>query len=109
MHLLMDMSIGLTMHTSGGMSFFCTQVFGIVLEDAVLASCRRLTGSSRSHTAPTPSTAQRFIGYVWVFAFLVWTLPAYMYPMVSLNHAEGNHAVVPVSLIGLWRGNRSVA
>jgi hypothetical protein len=37
--------------------------------------------------------------------FVVWTLPTYMYPMVSLNNAEGSHAIVPVSLIGLWRGN----
>jgi hypothetical protein len=106
MHLLMDMSIGLTIKTSGGLSFFCTQIAGIMFEDFVLVAYRRFRGYNRSHPSRAPpSRAQKFIGYAWVCAFVVWTLPAYMYPMVSLNNAEGSHAIVPVSLIGLWRGD----
>jgi hypothetical protein len=100
----MDMSIGLRIYTSGGLSFFCTQILGIVVEDAVMKVYSTLTGAKRSHSPPRPSTVQQAIGFAWVCGFLVWTLPAYMYPLLSLNCDEGNHAIVPVSVIGMWKG-----
>ncbi|KAJ0414577.1 membrane bound O-acyl transferase family-domain-containing protein [Aspergillus carlsbadensis] len=102
-HALMDTSIGLTMSTSGGLAFFCTQILGIVVEDAVLSVYSRLTATKLSHLPSRPSAAQKVIGFVWVCAFLVWTLPAYMYPMISLNSHGGNDSVLPVSLVGLWK------
>jgi hypothetical protein len=64
-HLLIDMSIGLTIKTSGGLSFFCTQILGIMLEDFVLVAYHQLRGYNQFHPSPAPpSTAQKFIGYL---------------------------------------------
>lgn len=42
----------------------------------------------------------RVIGYLWVFVFLVWSTPVWIYPSLRMNKGEEKDAVVPFSLIG---------
>lgn len=95
MHLLIDMSIGLSIYSSGALSFFGAQILGIAIEEAIIEGYCRCIGCSQPLS---PSLVQRYIGYIWVCFYLVWTLPAYIYPNMAL---EGNNAVVPISLVGM--------
>ncbi|KAL4738634.1 membrane bound O-acyl transferase family-domain-containing protein [Aspergillus similis] len=98
MHLLIDMSTGLSVHTSGAVSFFSIQILGIIAENTALMLCHQAMSYNR-----LPSTMQKCIGYIWVFMFLVWTVPAYMYPIMSLSDSVADNAVVPLSVVDLLR------
>ncbi|KAE8161942.1 membrane bound O-acyl transferase family-domain-containing protein [Aspergillus tamarii] len=67
MHFLIDISVGISISSSGAMQFFCTQAFGVLVEDLVVNSYCALRGLGRNQQA---SLAERAIGFVWVGSFL---------------------------------------
>lgn len=83
---------GLPLERSGTMRFFCTQVYGIIIEDAVKAlfSAKKQKGSKRS------SLGLRLMGYVWVASFLVWSTPAWLYPVAASPSGE---SFLPFSIV----------
>ncbi|GKZ20610.1 hypothetical protein AbraIFM66951_005937 [Aspergillus brasiliensis] len=102
MHLLIDLSSGLSPSSSGAVQFFCTQALGLMVEDlAVNAYLVLRGGPSRNRTA---SRGERILGFLWVGGFLVWSFPAYLYPMLYRSNAGLNDSVVPVSIVGLLKG-----
>ncbi|PWY62637.1 hypothetical protein BO83DRAFT_403733 [Aspergillus eucalypticola CBS 122712] len=104
MHLLIDLSSGLSPSSSGAVQFFCTQAFGLMLEDLAVNAYSvilRGGGPSRNWTA---SRGERIFGFLWVASFLVWSFPAYLYPMLYRSNAGLNDSVVPVSVVGLLQG-----
>lgn len=58
---------------SGAWKFFCVQVVGIMLEDAVQAFFCKVFGSRGG-------VLKKTVGFVWVVAFLSWSTPVWQYP-----------------------------
>lgn len=81
LHLLADLSGGLTVSQSGSLNFFSIQVLGIIIEDFVQFLYRKLTsnGSKKGET----KTWEKAVGWAWVvFFFLFWTSPAFYWPHI---------------------------
>jgi membrane protein DedA with SNARE-associated domain len=98
MHLLIDIAAGISMRNSGAPVFFCTQVFGITIEDMVSGAYCYLLGREGTQQH---SRLEKVIGYMWVVAFLVWSAPVYLYPTLYRANTGLNDSVVPVSLVSL--------
>ncbi|PLB44772.1 hypothetical protein P170DRAFT_458457 [Aspergillus steynii IBT 23096] len=96
MHFLIDISAGIPVYDSGAMRFFCTQIVGIIVEELFRAAHGLIRPQ---HKTETPSKRQRAVGYVWVGAFLVWSLPSYVYPMMYRGALGLDDSVVPVKLV----------
>ncbi|PWY92984.1 hypothetical protein BO94DRAFT_615640 [Aspergillus sclerotioniger CBS 115572] len=97
MHLLIDLSAGVSISKSGALQFFGTQALGIVVEDLVSRMYSALRGLSPNRSV---SKGERFLGFLWVGGFLVWSLPSYIYPLLYRTNMGENDCVVPVSIIG---------
>lgn len=79
--------MGKSMRESSAVWFFCTQPFGLLLEDTVQATYRRyLKGNSTGNKSTFPWT--RLVGYLWVTAFMVWSAPVWVYPLMQ-GHRPG--------------------
>ncbi|KAI9042921.1 wax synthase family protein [Aspergillus affinis] len=103
MHFLIDLSAGLSISTSGAAQFFCTQALGMMIEDLVVIVYFALRGDRPSRDRPA-SRGERIIGFLWVGSFLVWSFPAYIYPMLYRSNSGLDDSVVPVSVVGLLQG-----
>ena len=80
----------------GAMRFFCTQFFGIVVEDAVQAQwvrAERARIKGFGHVAK----CKRWVGYVWVIVFLVWSTPVFQYPVMVAKRPVGDE-MLPFSV-----------
>lgn len=82
--------------------FFCIQALGILLEDTVQALYRQARGKEVGFRTPLWARA---VGYVWVVAFLVWSTPAWAYPIIRTVDREeaviGVRAFRPILPMGL--------
>lgn len=97
MHLTANLSSGVSHVETGIFQFFFTQVGGILVEDQIKTLYRRLR--SKSKKISQPSILARIIGYVWVVAFMIWTVPAWVYPEASKPVAPGPNSVLPFSVV----------
>ncbi|MCJ1282376.1 hypothetical protein MMC26_001699 [Xylographa opegraphella] len=98
MHLLMDLAAGISLQESGAVRFFCTQVVGIAIEDVFLSAYR----SRLNTTQQVPFLSERLAGYIWVAAFLTWSSPVYMYPIMERRMTDETSTVVPYSFVQAW-------
>ncbi len=96
-HSLSDVAQGLVWKQSGATRFFCTQATGIIVEDAVQALYRSITRDGRK--APIPQRVVFIVGYVWVFVFMVWSTPVWIYPSLHANKGEEKDLIVLFSPI----------
>ncbi|KAI9758079.1 MAG: hypothetical protein M4579_003210 [Chaenotheca gracillima] len=94
LHYGSDLASTLSFREAGAFHFFLTQAFGIVLEDAVTASYRYVTGQAKDAKAPTPLW-QKLVGYVWVGAFQFWSTPMWSYPQIRISNPKDS--VMPFS------------
>ena len=101
-HRITDVAAGIPWRSSGAYTFFCTQALGIILEDSVQASYRYICGTKR--TSGPPQRWIRMVGYVWVLAFLVWSTPAWFYPLLRTITREPRYSPLPFSLVSLLAG-----
>ncbi|KAB5522123.1 membrane bound O-acyl transferase family-domain-containing protein [Coniochaeta sp. 2T2.1] len=76
-HLLIDLGNGHTWSESQAFYFYTVQALGVMVEDAVVALWTRCFGK------PDPKSRlagmQRHVGAVWLWAFMAWTVPSWMY------------------------------
>jgi Membrane bound O-acyl transferase family len=100
LHLVADLTRGISWQASGALSFFCTHAGGIMLEDAVQA----VLPVSAAHG--WSSKCRRAVGYVWVLAFLVWSTPMWQYPSLSVDTGLPEDGLLPFSVLG-WLVGRS--
>lgn len=77
------------------MRFFMTQAFGLILEDCVLKLYKRCPSYMQM-----PNALTRTIGFAWVSVFLIWSVPAYMYPMLWRANQGLQDSTIPFSLFG---------
>lgn len=103
-HLFIDTAAGIPSHESGAIQFFCMQVLGILIEELVAGVYRR---GCKTSGRRLPTLFEKLIGYAWVGAFLVWSVPAYMYPMLYRSTGGLNDTVVPVSVVTMLVGKLS--
>lgn len=103
LHMAVDFSMGVPLRNSGGFRFFCTQIIGIVIEDAVLGIYRKF---SHRPNQLQPSIVHKGIGFVWVCCFLVWSYPAYMFPIIEQtanDPAFADNTIVPFKIGSLLK------
>jgi hypothetical protein len=70
----------------GPIIFFATQACGLLLEEAVANMLLFIRKSPRRN----PSLGLRIIGYIWVFTFLAWSGPAWVYPQAANPQVQRN-------------------
>lgn len=100
-HKLVDMAGGMTAQESGSLHFFCTQAFGIVIEDmAQDVYFYFSTSQTKPNRKPSPLWT-RLLGYVWLATFLVWSSPVVIFPAIRRNRGEPKDRVIPFSILGL--------
>lgn len=87
------MAEGMPWQRSGSVRFFVTQFVGVVLEDAAQEFYRRIGRRLGGWRA-------RALGFVWVFAFHVWSTPAWSYPGLVDRTGGEKDRILPFSLIG---------
>ena len=93
----------------GAMRFFCTQFLGIVVEDgvqAVWSRSRRVEKRGRGEgesegeggrVGKNWMMLRRWVGYLWVMAFLVWSGPVFQYPVMVAKRPVGDE-LLPFSV-----------
>ena len=96
-HAATDMAEGMSWRTSGSIQFFMTQLMGVVVEDAAQGIWRRIGGEPNECSV-------RLLGYLWVLAFHVWSVPAWIYPSLVDNKGKEKDMIVPFSLVSTLRG-----
>ena len=73
------------------------QAIGILVEDAIQTIlCRALPVKE----APQYRRFSKILGYVWVFVFMVWSTPIWVYPSLYENRGEEKDLIVPYSVVG---------
>lgn len=99
-HLYADIAQRVPIQESGSIRFYCMQVLGIIFEDLVQATYKRVMGDSEPVVCSRRS-GLRVLGYLWVATWLVWTCPAWVYPALRRS---GGEPILPFSPIGLLTG-----
>lgn len=98
MHMFVDLANGLTYAESGAIRFFTTQALGIMIEDGVQDTWRRLFGDGKSADDNTGiSMWKRVVGLIWLWAFMAWTVPSWMFAPI-LSRASGEQGAIMGSL-----------
>ena len=98
LHMVIDVASGIPWQDSGAIRFFCTQPLGIILEE----SAQAVYGSSPmlQRLCKPRMVWVRLLGYAWVLNFMVWTVPAYMYPLMSRTRSGMQDSFLPYSILG---------
>ncbi|PYH91331.1 hypothetical protein BO71DRAFT_53019 [Aspergillus ellipticus CBS 707.79] len=94
-HLLMDVGFGVSIEKSGALLFFVLQVLGIVLETVVVV----VSAPVRDRM---PLWMRRGVGYAWVAAFMVWTAPVWINPILVQLYSDGVRMMSPFLGFGGW-------
>lgn len=71
-----------------------------MIEDGVQALYRAFCGFERNAEMKSPRWA-RPLGFIWVSLFLIWSTPAFIYPMLAASKGEEKDEVLPFSLISM--------
>lgn len=94
------MAEGMPWQESGSVRFFVTQFVGVVLEDTAQELYRRVGGRPGNWRV-------RALGFAWVFAFQVWSTPAWFYPGLVERTGREQDNILPFSIVGaLQRSQR---
>jgi len=93
MHRLIDVASGVPLRESGAMSFFMVQTVGIIIEDIFIKVYKAYCGSSDGQA----KLWEYIAGYFWVLGFLTWSVPSYLFPVLSRS-GPGN-STIPFSIV----------
>lgn len=80
------------------LQFFCAQVIGIMIEDGIQA-CYKLTGEADKSNRGLSFALIRCVGYAWVAGFLIWSSPAWFYPLAVRPAIAGQDRLLPFSIV----------
>ena len=80
LHTIAEVGGGVPWYQSGTTRFYCTQALGIMLEDAVIAACHSARPREWNSLV---LILIRSLGHSWVIAVLLWTSPAWFYPVMA--------------------------
>ena len=90
-----DIAGGTPFEKQGTIRFFVTQAFGII--ENIVEVLYHFTYGNDSKRSRAPGWV-KVIGYVWTFAFLVWSTPAWFYPSAARATADAQK-MVPFSIV----------
>lgn len=98
--MIIDVASGIPWGESGAIRFFSIQAFGILLEESIQAL---YSSSPTLQRLFKPRVSwRRTIGYAWVFVFMVWTVPVWMYPMMWRTESGMQDSVLPFSILAIF-------
>ncbi|KAB5571998.1 membrane bound O-acyl transferase family-domain-containing protein [Coniochaeta sp. 2T2.1] len=102
-HLVIEVKaeVGIRLRDSGALRFFLMQAVGIVIEDAVQAGWRRVSGGGGRSGA----VWKKVVGAVWVVVFLAWSTPCWGFPYV-IHNDPGADRPLPFSVAAMLLGRR---
>ncbi|KAL6229111.1 hypothetical protein BDW75DRAFT_246033 [Aspergillus navahoensis] len=87
-HSACDMGFGIPFGKSGGLAFFALQILGLLLESLFQSIAARMGFR-------TVGRLSRVIGYVWVCAFMLWTTPLWVNPILVSLASDGVRVMSP--------------
>ncbi|BCS21188.1 wax synthase family protein [Aspergillus puulaauensis] len=97
-HSLMDIGFGVPLDKTGGLVFFALQILGFILE-SVFQWLVDVLGVS------VGKKVERCIGYIWVCAFLLWSTPVWINPILISLARDGTNVMSPwIGLPPAWIG-----
>ena len=94
-HAAAGIAGGIPFEKQGTIRFFVTQAFGII--ENIVEVLYHFTYGNDSKRSRAPGWV-KVIGYVWTFAFLVWSTPAWFYPSAARATADAQK-MVPFSIV----------
>lgn len=94
-HIVGDVAAGVSVRDSGVMQWFSIQALGFIIEDTFIALYRKITGTKARPDSKIP-TWQKIFGFIWVCAWMVWTMPVWTYPISKESDGKG---VLPFSFV----------
>ena len=95
-HLGIDISSCIPWQETGAIRIFCTQAFGILLAES--ARAMYLSNPLLQRLCEPYMSLVRTIGGASVFAFMVRTVPGYMYPMMRTTRGGMQDSILPYSI-----------
>ena len=98
LHTVSDIASRIPLEESGSLLFFCTQPLGILAEYAVCKVACRVWGLD--YNAPPRWT--HVLGYVWVAAWCIWTLPMLAFAQIRIATIN-EESPLPFSIVGLYK------
>ena len=98
LHAIAILSMGVPLSEVQVLKFFCAQVVGIMIEDGI-QTCYKLTGEAGKGNYGFSFAWIRCIGYVWVAGFLIWSSPAWFYPLAVRPAVAGQDCLLPFSIL----------
>ncbi|KAL3458439.1 membrane bound O-acyl transferase family-domain-containing protein [Aspergillus heterothallicus] len=96
-HSLCDIGFGVPLHETGGFHFYTLQIFGFVVESVVGAVYRAVVKQSRAlgGGVGVGRAVEKVVGYVWVLAFLAWSTPVWINPILVGLAGDGTKVMSP--------------
>ncbi|PWY80767.1 hypothetical protein BO94DRAFT_625910 [Aspergillus sclerotioniger CBS 115572] len=94
-HLLMDVGFGVSIPESGALWFFSLQVLGVLVE----VSVGRVLGKGLGDVG---MWVKKGVGFVWVGAFMLWSVPVWVNPILVRLFADGVRMMSPFLGFGGW-------
>ncbi|KAL2870121.1 wax synthase family protein [Aspergillus lucknowensis] len=91
-HSLLDIGFGVPLSKTGGVYFYSLQILGFVIESVVGSMYRRVGGRFGLRLNPA---VERGVGYVWVAAFLLWSTPVWINPILKGLWGDGTRVMSP--------------
>ncbi|KAK2047298.1 hypothetical protein LZ31DRAFT_610349 [Colletotrichum somersetense] len=95
-HHRSDTAVGIERSNAGSFLFFSLQALGIMVEDGFQAFVDRISLGNRIWTR-LPKRSRSVLGGLWLFVFLVWATPTWLYPRQRLDVDPA--MLLPVSVI----------
>ena len=95
--MAIDVASGIPWQDSGSIKFFCMQVFGIILEESIQAAYGLSPRLQRQFESRL--WWFRVMGRAWVIAFMAWTVPGWMYPMICRTRSGMQDSILPFSIL----------
>ncbi|OJI97932.1 hypothetical protein ASPVEDRAFT_124133 [Aspergillus versicolor CBS 583.65] len=87
-HSLMDIGFGVPLDKTGGLVFFALQILGFILE-GVFQWLVDVLGVS------VGQKIEKCIGFIWVCAFLLWSTPVWINPILVSLARDGTNVMSP--------------
>jgi len=107
-HASVDVIFGIPFLSSPALRFFLMQALGIMFEEAVERAWRSYAPASPFEFGPNEYEKRRrwakIVGYCWVWAFFVWTVPSFSWEALRIAGPRTEHSM-PWSFME-WLGLR---
>ena len=84
---------------SGSLQFYCTQVIGIIVEDAV--QFLYFSYFPADNAKASTRWYHKIIGFIWFSIFITWSTPMWSYRVIR-HQRPGTGRMLPFSLVSLF-------